>query len=251
MGSKRLPGKVMSKLCDVTVLGHVLSRIGRAGAVDEIVVATTEGRDDDVVTLEAQRHGAEVVRGSEEDVLSRYHLAALRYTADVIVRITADCPLIDPSLLAEMVRHFHASRANGASMDYLSNTVERAFPRGLDVEVFTYDALERCHRAATAGYEREHVTPYIYMNPDAFFVVQWTKDGFAPEYRWTLDTPDDLKFMQAIYNALYRSSKEFSSRDVCALLRRQPDLISINAHVEQKDVRDAREVPEQRGTDNG
>jgi spore coat polysaccharide biosynthesis protein SpsF len=235
MGSTRLYGKVMRQLCGKTVLSHVISRVRVCPLVDEIVVATTVSGIDDVIAKEAEKCGAFSFRGSEHDVLERYYLAAKQFEADAVIRITSDCPLFDSEVLGEMLKLFIDSRNSKANMDYLSNTLFRTYPRGLDTEVFTFRALEISHLNAKSIAQREHVTPYIYQNPDTFNLRNYVNDNDYSMYRWTLDTEEDFQLIQEIYDALYKKSGgSFTTNDVLSLMEGQPELFKINAHIEQK-----------------
>lgn len=231
MGSTRLPGKVMRELGGRTVLAHVIERVKACKAIDQIVVATTTATADEVIVAEALRCGADYFRGSEEDVLERYYLAAKQVAAKVVVRITSDCPLIDPALLGAMVNDFVAD----GGVDYLSNTLERHYPRGLDAEVFSFLALESAYWQAEKSHEREHVTPFIYHHPDLFKIKNYSSGENHSSQRWTLDTADDWALIEAIYQNLYRPGAElFTSAAVLQLLQQRPELVALNAHVEQK-----------------
>ena len=234
MGSTRLPGKIMRPIRGATVLGHVLTRVRACPQLDAVVVATTTNPADDQVAAESRAHGARVFRGSELDVLDRYYHAAKENQAAAVVRITSDCPLFDPHLLTRMIDEFHSLGATGRKVDYLSNTLQRTFPRGLDVEIFTFAALERAHREAAQPHEREHVTPYIHQHPELFCLRNFAGPEDLSHHRWTLDTEDDLRFVEAVYAALHREGELFSTEDVLRLLAERPDLALLNAHVEQK-----------------
>lgn len=234
VGSTRLPGKILRALAGRSVLSHVLDRVRAAAGVDETVVATTVAPADEAVAAEAVRCGVRVFRGDEDDVLSRYALAAAGAGADVVVRVTSDCPLFDSGLLGAMLGAFHASRVGGRPLDYLSNTVLRTFPRGLDAEIFTRAALERAAREATAPHEREHVTPYLYQHPDRFAVDQYARVPDLSAHRWTLDTPEDWELIRRVVEALGPRGERFSTDAVLDLLRRHPDWVALNAGVEQK-----------------
>jgi spore coat polysaccharide biosynthesis protein SpsF len=238
MGSTRLPAKIMKKISGRTVLDHVLARVRACPRLQGVVVATTTAPADDAVMAETVKQGAGCFRGSESDVLSRYCLAARENRAEVVVRITSDCPLYDPELLTDMLDEFQAKGAAGGPVDYLSNTLVRTFPRGLDTEIFTGQALERAHQEARQPFEREHVTPYFYQNPQKFALHSFRQTADLSGYRWTLDTPDDLRFVEAVYAALYSNGRRFTTREVLDLLKRQPELAAINAHVEQKKLAD-------------
>jgi spore coat polysaccharide biosynthesis protein SpsF len=231
MGATRLPGKVLLQLCGRSVLDHVISRTRAAKDLDEVIVATTEEPGDDVVDKECVRLGVPCFRGSEPDVLSRYFGAALSCRAEVVVRITADCPLFDGLLLQEMLVVFHEANRAGTTVDYLSNVQQRTFPRGLDAEVFTFASLSRAHQEAIRPHEREHVTPYIYQHPEWFRLRSFEGAEDLSAHRWTLDTPEDWQFIEAVYAAL---CPRFTTEDVLKLLKARPELATLNAHVEQK-----------------
>ena len=234
MGSTRLPGKVIKTLCGKTVLEHVIERVKGCRLLDEVVIATTVSPADDAIVKEAERCGVKWFRGSEEDVLERYYLAAKEYEAEVVVRVTSDCPLFDPTVLTEMLDYFNSERSQGLNIDYLSNTLTRSYPRGLDAEVFTFSALERAFLDAVQPYEREHVTPYIYQHPELFSLHGQTSDEDHSAHRWTLDTEEDFRLIEEIYFALYKENKFFTMEHILELLKQRPELARINVHVEQK-----------------
>ncbi len=233
MGSTRLPGKVLKQLADRPVLLHVVSRLRACPRLDEIVVATTGHPRDDVIAELCRRQGIACFRGRETDVLDRYYRAAAAAAAAVVVRITADCPLLDPYLVARMLDRFAAAQPQVA---YLSNTLKRTFPRGLDVEIFTFAALERAWREAESPAEREHVTPYIYRHPEIFPLLNYENDVDLSAHRWTLDTPEDWQLLTAVYRQLYRPGRPPGTEEVLALLERQPQLAALNREVRQKEA---------------
>lgn len=235
MGSTRLPGKVMRTLNGKTVLAHVIERVSACPLVDLTVVATTTGVADDVVVDEARRAGAEVYRGSELDVLSRYWEAARAFGAELIVRVTSDCPLFDPAVLTRMLQAYQSAISSGRRIDYLSNALERTYPRGLDAEIFPIDVLAAANQKARLPHEREHVTAYIYQHPSQFSLENHT-DGWALQHhRWTLDTDEDWTLISSIYRA-FPAQRIFSTAEVVELLRKQPELAALNAAVVQKSV---------------
>lgn len=235
MRSTRLPGKVMRSLAGTTVLGHVIRRVRSCALVDAIVVATSTSAADDVIAAESAAHGAAVYRGSEDDVLARCHGAAIEAHAACVVRVTSDCPLIDPQVLCRMVAIFRERNEPAATLDYLSNTLgQRTFPRGLDVEVFTLEALSRAHSLAEDPWDREHVTPYIYAHPGLFRLETLRQATDQSPHRWTLDTEEDWALIQAIYAGLGAGGALFSTQDVIDFLRERPELCALNANVAQK-----------------
>ena len=231
MGSTRLPGKVLLDLGGDTVLARVVRRVRRSELIEEVVIATTKDSRDDVIAAECRRLGVECFRGEELDVLDRYYRTAQAAGADAVVRITSDCPLIDPEVMDQTIQVFLDERA-----DYASNVNPRRFPRGLDTEVFTSAALERAWREAREPYQREHVTPYFYDHREIFRIASNIgKDDYS-EHRWTLDTPEDLNLIRAIY-ASFANAQAFGWRDVLALVESRPELRELNSQVVQKSLR--------------
>jgi spore coat polysaccharide biosynthesis protein SpsF len=189
-------------------------------------VATTCSAADHAIIRACQRLSVRVFRGEENDVLDRYYQAARWTGAEGIVRITSDCPLIDAEITDDTIRWFLERRP-----DYASNALQRTYPRGLDTEVMTWEALARTWREARLSYQRAHVTPYLYENPDQFAILAVKGEGDYSGHRWTLDTPEDLAFFRAVYK---RVDNSVSWRDVLALLEREPELAELNRDVMQK-----------------
>lgn len=227
MGSTRLPGKVLADIRGYPMLWYVVQRTRAAKLLNEVVVATSTEPADDVIVAFCQAHGVDYFRGSELDVLDRYYQAARQHQAEIVVRITSDCPLIDPDVVDKTVRAFLTEQP-----DYTSNCVVRTYPRGLDTEVMTFRALERASREARQPHERTHVTPYLHQNPGKFRILSVTGDEDYSAGRWTVDTPEDLEFVRAIYARL--EGAEFPWTDVVKLLEREPELAEINRSVMQK-----------------
>jgi len=230
MGSSRLPGKALLDIHGRTMLARVVRRAGRSALIDEQVVATSGEKADDAIVSECNSLGIASFRGSEYDVLDRYYQAAMAFSADCIVRITSDCPLIDPEVIDRVVQAF---LDNGP--DYASNTIESTYPRGLDAEVFTFDALECAWRKAFRDFERVHVTPYIYQHPEEFRKLSVTGTENWSHCRWTVDTREDLALIRAIYEKI-DTDDLFSWRDVLKLFKREPNLAEINRHIRQKSL---------------
>jgi spore coat polysaccharide biosynthesis protein SpsF len=228
MGSTRRPGKVLAPLAGRPLLALVLERTRRARGLDEVVVATTElERDDRIVEL-AEREGVRWARGSETDVLDRYHSAALAHGADVVVRITADCPLVDPALVDRLLELRAAERCDYAAIptgDPLRLGL-RCFPDGLDAEAMTCGALDAAWREATDPADREHVTRYFKLRPERFAIGWLQAERDYGGERWTVDHPADLEFVQAVLDAL--DGTAFGYADVLAVLDRDPRLRALN-----------------------
>ena len=229
LGSERLPGKALRDIADEPMLVRVVNRTMQAKTLDEVVVATTiESRDDEIANL-CELKSWIYSRGKEFDVLDRYYESAQAQQANIVVRITSDCPLIDPGIIDLTVRKF----IEKASMDYTSNTLPpRTFPRGLDVEVMTFEALERAWGEDTNSTWREHVTPYIYNNPNLFEIMGVKNDNDYSHMRWTVDTPEDLAFVRLVYK--HFEHDHFSWHEVISLLDKKPELTDINKFVLQK-----------------
>lgn len=234
MGSTRLQGKVMKKLCDKTVLAHVVNRVKACERVDEVVVATTKSFDDNCIIEEAENLKVRWFRGSEINVLERYYLTARKFQAEAIMRITSDCPLLDVKILNDLLSYFQEENKMGLPIDYLSNTLRRSFPRGLDAEIFTYNSLDIAYNNATKDYEKEHVTPYIYEHPEIFSLHNLSFDYDLSNHRWTLDTPEDYKLIKIIYDNLYSQNPLFGMDNILDYLEKNPELNKINAHIKQK-----------------
>jgi spore coat polysaccharide biosynthesis protein SpsF len=236
MGSSRLPGKVFMEICGEPMLAWVVKRARKAKLINEIVVATTIEESDDDIEKFCQANNVLCFRGSSADVLDRYFQAAKQYHADVIVRLTADCPLIDPGLIDNTIAALLGSFADFAA-NRLPPPFKRTYPIGLDTEVVTMAALERAWKESTALYEREHVLPYIYEKQGRFRVLTIENDVNYGSYRWTVDTHEDLDFIQAVVKKL-GCRMDFSWKEVIALLEKHPELILINAKVEHKSFTD-------------
>ena len=226
-GSTRLPGKVLRPLGDSTVLGRVVQAARAAVGVDDVVVATSVAADDDRVADVASQLGVPAVRGSETDVLSRFLQAVDEHPADAVVRLTADCPLLDPTVIGQTVAMWRAD----PQLDYVSTTLVRNLPRGLDVEVASVAALREVSRTAT-GYHRTHVTSGLYTEPSRFSLAGLLFSPRADDLRVTLDTPEDAALIEAIVAEL--GPEPLAWRSVVALLRERPDLVALNAEVVQK-----------------
>lgn len=222
MGSSRLPGKVLMDIAGAPMLWHVVQRARRATTLDRVRVATSTATADDAVATWCATTGVECCRGSEHDVLDRYYQAAIQAGADVVVRLTADCPLLDPVVLDRVVTCFLTG-----SYDYVSNVAPPTFPDGLDTEVFTFAALQRAWQEAHRPSEREHVTPYLRQHPELFRLENVTHSPDLSGLRWTVDEPADLAFVRAVYS----EGTEFGLAEVCALLARQPALGQVNSDI--------------------
>jgi spore coat polysaccharide biosynthesis protein SpsF len=228
MGSTRLPGKVLRTLGDRPVLAWVVGAVQAAGVFDEVIVATTTEPGDDAIAALTAELGALCLRGPVDDVLTRYLLAVNDCDADIVVRVTADCPLLDPAIIAMCVRAFDSD-----TIDYLSTSQPRTIPHGLDVEVLSTGTLRKAGERAT-GVDRVHVTSYVYAHPEEFRIAGVAFTPAAADLRVTLDEPADAELLDAIVAELGAGASDW--RRTVALLRARPDLVAINAHVRQKAV---------------
>ena len=233
VGSTRLPGKVLMDLGGQSVLSRVVRRVGRVRSLQQAVVATSIAPPDDAIASACARMQVPCFRGSEDDVLDRYYQAARSWPSDAVVRITSDCPLIDPEVVDQAIEMFLEKGA-----DYASNSLQRTYPRGLDTEVFTFAALEMNWRAAREPHQREHVTPFFYEHPELFRVSSIAAPKDYSQYRLTLDTVDDLRLMREVY-ASFGNRDTMSWREVVELLERRPELSALNSHVVQKALHQA------------
>lgn len=231
VGSTRLPRKVLKKICGKTILEHDIDRLKRVKNIDKIVIATTTEKKDIEIVNETNRLGITCFRGSEKDVLSRYYYAAKENNADIVVRITSDCPLLDCRITENTINYYLEN-----SYDYVSNTLERTLPRGLDTEVFSFNILEKAFNEAILDRDREHVTSYIYTSKDKFSLGSYRFSKDYSNHRWTLDTEEDFNFISCIYNELYKKNKYFDMNDILNLLNRRADLLAINKDINQKEI---------------
>ena len=226
-GSRRLPNKVLMEFCNKPNLYHVYQRVRKSKAIDKIIIATTDKLDDDRVCQLCLDNKIDCFRGNEEDVLDRFYQCCVRFDAhpdDIIVRITADCPLIDPYLVDRVIDFYIKSNC-----DYASNTVEPTYPDGLDVEVFSFRALKRAWEHACLSSEREHVTPYIRNNSEFFKIGSFKNDIDLSHYRWTLDEIEDYQFINIIYENLYNENRVFTTEEVLRFLKNNSELEGINS----------------------
>ena len=232
MTSTRLPGKILAEVAGRPMLAQQLRRLARATAVDEVVVATTSLASDDPVVGLARQEGVRFYRGDEHDVLSRYLGAAREAKAELIVRITADCPLIDAGETDRVIVEL-TTRAGQA--DFAANVIRRTYPQGLDTESFFRDALERSARLGTSAAAREHVTWFMTRERPELFVLHSVTDAEDnSDLRWTVDTADDLAVVRKIYEGLGLGEEVRSYRDVLAWVRAHPEIARANAHVVQR-----------------
>ncbi len=235
-GSSRLPGKVLEPIAGQPMLLRVLERAGRIKGVDQVALATTEAGEDDELVALADRAGVSNSRGHATDVLDRYYQTAQELEADVIVRITGDCPLLDPEVSAQTLAVFLQAEP---PLDFAANRLpdHRTYPIGLDTEVCSLAALETAWTEADEPHQREHVMPFLYENGERFRIKLVDASGDWGGLRWTVDTAADLDFVRAVY-AEFAPRTSFNWKEVLALLERKPELLEINQDVQHRELAD-------------
>lgn len=230
MGSTRLPGKIMKKIEQKTVIEYVISSLEKSEFIQEIIIATTKNKEDDVIEDKVKKLGKKIYRGSQDNVLERYTFAARENKLDIVIRITSDCPLIDVNIVDSIIKEFIDKKP-----DYISNTIKRTYPRGMDCEVFSINALERAYRDAESESDKEHVTPYIYKNPDKFKISNYCADEDNSKYRITLDVEEDFEVISFIIKEINNKRLDFSYESVIKIIE-DSKIYTINQHVEQKNI---------------
>lgn len=234
MTSERLPGKVLLPCVGRPMLELLVERVRRSRLIDHVVISTTTNRTDDVVEACARDLGIGCFRGSELDVVGRVVGAMEAAEADIVVQLTGDCPLHDWQVIDQLIRLYQAN-----TFDYVSNTLVRSYPRGLDCQVVSLATLQESLRIAKDAAQHEHVCLSIYENPQRFrlFNLMAPPELCYPGQRWTLDTEDDYRFISTIYEALYERDPAFGSRDILQFLEQNPEVEAINSDIAQKAVR--------------
>ena len=222
--STRLPGKVLLPLVGKPVIQHVYERVLTCKRVDRIVVAISNNYKDDKIYKLFKEIGVSVFRGSEDDPLERYYRAAEHYGLKHLVRIMADCPLVDPQIVDDVIESYFI---NDLDLCYLGGE----FPTGLDVTVFSYDTVKKSNHEALLKSEREHVTPYMLKHPEIFKIGMFKKFNGLRKYRWVMDHKEDYELVVKIYNKLYNQDKVFCTGQILDLLREHPYLTSLNSHI--------------------
>lgn len=235
MTSTRLPGKVLKQVLGKALLEYQIERLQRVTLADRLVIATTDQPEEEPIIALCQLLNVACFRGPVEDVLARYYGAAQEYHADIVVRITSDCPLIDPAVLDRVI-HFYIDHA--PEYDYVTNTLvpELTYPRGMDTEVFSFQALHEAYLEAQDQAEREHVTIFMKRRPERYRLANVPYHQNYSRYRWTVDTPEDFRLIEKIITTLYPVKPQFSLEDCLELCDQHPEWIEINAHIQQKKV---------------
>lgn len=231
MGSQRLPGKVLLKVLGKTFLEYQLERLKQVNNAQQVIVATSIETSDNPIAELCNKLNIPTFRGSEHNVLSRYHEAAQTYNLDAIVRINGDCPLIDTKVVQDVIEFFLNSHD---SYDYVSNILTPTFPTGMHTEVFSFQALHRALKEARAPEELEHVTPYIYRNPQSFRLFNIALPRDYSVWRVTLDYLEDQKVLEAIITNLYPLTPDFDMYDIVDFLQKNPSINQINSKISKK-----------------
>ena len=251
MSSSRLPGKILTDISSQPMLTRVMIRASRATTLDQIIFATTTDASDDPVAEYCDLAGLDYTRGSLFDVLDRYYQTATQFKADIVVRITADCPVIDPDLIDDVVNTLLEDE-----YDFVCNRLpppyNRTYPIGLDVEACTFKVLKKAWKDAKEPQHREHVMPYFYEGVQLSVISRQLSEGVSPrgfkvallnhvtdfnDYRWTVDTPEDLEFMREVYKH-FDGRDDFSWKEVLDLVHDNPELMKINSGVQHKTLKD-------------
>jgi spore coat polysaccharide biosynthesis protein SpsF len=231
LGSTRLPGKVFADLAGKPLIWHVVNRLNYSKKINSIVLATTNCPADDALEKWALSESVPVFRGSENNVLERFYLAAKQYSADIIVRITADDPFKDPTIIDKVIDTLIVEK-----LDFAYNNCPPTFPEGLDTEVFTFNALEKAYFQTIDEYEKEHVTQHFYRHADAFKQLNLSNETNLSHLRWTIDTKPDYEMARQIYDVLYKKETIFLMNDILHLLNDRPDISEINREVVRSDM---------------
>ena len=222
MGSTRLPGKTMERITkDKSVIDFVVEQLKFSKIIEKIIVAIPDSIEDDVTYNHLLSKKIQTYRGSLKNVLDRYYQCAKNISSSVIVRVTADCPLIDPEIVDKVITKFIKNK-----FDYVSNTHPRTFPYGTETEVFSFNALEKAWNETRNDFDREHVTPYFYKNPNKFSIGNVIQEKNQSNYRWTIDYNEDLELVKYIANNIIK--KPILTNDIINLIIKNPNLLKTN-----------------------
>jgi spore coat polysaccharide biosynthesis protein SpsF len=224
IGSTRLPGKVLMKLNEDTVLSLLLKQLKHSKFLTEKIIATTNNPKDDIIEKFAISNNIKLFRGDSDNVLDRYYQCAKKFSLTHIVRITADNPLIDPDMIDQAIKKYSTF-----NYDYLTNSIDRTFPNGTEVEIFSFDALEIAWKYAKKKSEREHVTPYFYNNPKKFKIHHFKQKKNQSKFRYTIDRKEDYALVVEILSRIKK--RPIRTSDIIDLLTTNPQLLKLNSHI--------------------
>jgi len=225
MASTRLPGKVMKEILGRPIIWHIVNRLKYAKLVNHTMIATSSNPADKEIVDFARKSKIDCYAGSEDDIVDRLYQASRQAKADTIVRITADCPLVDPALVDKVVKYYQDGRGK---YDFISNTHPPTYPDGLDTEVFSFIALEKIWQEVTDKFKREWIVTNFWENPEIYHLGNIANDKDLSALRWTVDYPDDFEFVREIYERLFKPDKVFLMQDILDLLKKNPELLKIN-----------------------
>lgn len=228
-GSSRLPKKVLAKIENKPMIWHVINRVKKIKSVKQIALITTKNESDKILLEIAKKNNIIGFAGDENDVLKRHYQCALKINADPIIRITGDCPLIDPALVEKILRFYLNS-----NYDYVSNTIIPTFPDGLDTEIFSFATLKKIIHQAKLKSEREHVTIYITKNKKLFKIFNYKNEKDLSQFRWTVDRKQDLKLVRTIYSKM-KPKTIFTMDDVLKIISQNPHLLKINKGIKRNE----------------
>jgi spore coat polysaccharide biosynthesis protein SpsF len=228
MGSTRLPGKILMNINGVTVLQCQLQQLAHSVSLDDMILATTINLEDDTIVDFANANSIKVFRGNSLDVLDRYYQCAKHFSLEHIVRITSDCPLIDPTVVDKTTDLYKTGK-----FDYVNNFYEDAYPSGTDVEVFSMSTLEKTWENTTKSSDREHVTPYIYNNPKLFSLGYLKNNSSMPDLHYSIDRIEDLKLVRLLYKKI--SKRPILLNDIINAVKDDPTLLEINKNTSPKE----------------
>ena len=223
--SKRLPGKVIASIVGKPMIWHIINRLKHVKLADQIILLTTKKPSDKILSKIAEKNNISYFRGPINDVLKRYYLCAQKFSANPIIRITGDCPLVDPWLIDEMIEFFQSHQ-----YDYVSNTLKPTYPDGLDVEIFSFKTLQQLEKLTTKKFDREHVTSFIMKNKTRFKTFNFENKKDLSDLRLTVDEKNDLTLVRKIYT-LMKPNTLFSLKTVLTLLKKNPTLLDINRNI--------------------
>ena len=229
-GSTRLPNKVLKKIYGKTLLELFVNRIRSSSLIEKIIIATTSNADDNVIEELAQEIGVDCFRGNENDLLDRYYCCAKQFNVDPILRITPDDPFVDYQIIEKGVKIYRNTTVN-----FVTNHFEPTYPEGLDIEIYSFETLEKCWKRAKLASEREHVFLYIQNHPEEFKIVNFGQERNYSHLRWTIDYQCDFEMTKAIYRHLYVQNHVFLQDDILKLLRKYPEIAELNSHIGRKE----------------
>ena len=231
MGSSRLPGKVLLEIQGKSVLWHIINRLKYSNLIDKVVIATSNNKKDKAIEYFARKNKIGFYAGSELDLVDRLYKTAKKFGGKYLVRITADCPLVDPLIVDKAILYF---KKHKGKLDYVSNITERTYPDGLDVEVFSFKSLEKVWNEVKDPFRREWITSNFYENPHIYKLGIVKNEKNLSHLRWTIDFMEDFSFVEEIYKNLYKKDKVFHMKEILELLKKNPEIGYINVQYTKK-----------------